>query len=374
MPAQISPALVDKKLDLVDKLYQRSILPSVLRVAAGERLEAPLVVDLDPTTLCDLTCPECISKQIINHGQLAKDRLVTLAAELAASPVKAVVLIGGGEPLMHKSIGQVITTLGEAGIHLGLVTNGTLLHRYINEIATYLSWTRVSMDSATAETHAIFRPSGRSSPVFPQIVDNMRQLAKLKKGALGYSFLLMYRLDERGEVQASNYHELAAAGHLAKEIGCDYLEIKAFFDDGHFIHQPPGELRQILDKQMESLLALEGDNFRILESSTARSMLTDRPRVQVKNYTRCLTAEIRATITPTGVYTCPPHRGRPEARTGSIANQSLQEMWKNATTDMVNPSVQCGFHCARHDTNLEIELLGRSVTAHAQVEDYDLFV
>lgn len=367
-------SITGKKLDLVDKLYQESIFPSAFRVASGERLEVPLVVDLDPTTFCDLSCPECISKLIINNGQLAKDRLETLAAELAASSVKAVILIGGGEPLMHKSIGTVIPTLGNAGIQIGLVTNGTLIHRYLREISDYVSWTRVSLDAATVETHNIFRPGGRSVPVFPQIMANMMALAKSKRGKLGYSFLLMYRTGGQGQAPASNYHELAAAGKLAKQIGCDYFEVKAFFDEGHFIMQIPQELRATLYEQMAELQELEEENFQVLESSTVQSLLHGEPRVKPKEYSRCLTTELRTTITPSGVYVCPYHRGNKNARIGDIANESLVEMWRKADTGIVNPSEQCRFHCARHETNCELALMGQKLQARSLVEDYDFFI
>jgi len=110
----------DKTLDLVEKLKQKSISPLVHAVGNGKRLSAPVVVDLDPTTFCDLACPECISSGVINKGQFDKDRVVSLAKELALSGVKAVVLIGGGEPLMHKSIGTVIEILYRSGLQIGL--------------------------------------------------------------------------------------------------------------------------------------------------------------------------------------------------------------------------------------------------------------
>lgn len=65
---------VELNMDLVRKIYQRSIFPDVLEVAQGGRLAAPLVVDLDPTTLCDLACPECISSDVLHSGQLSRDR------------------------------------------------------------------------------------------------------------------------------------------------------------------------------------------------------------------------------------------------------------------------------------------------------------
>ena len=68
---------------------------------------------------------------MLHTGLFSRDRSVELAHELAGSSVKAVILIGGGEPLMHPSIGTVIAVLHQAGIQLGLVTNGTLIGRYL---------------------------------------------------------------------------------------------------------------------------------------------------------------------------------------------------------------------------------------------------
>ena len=372
---EILSSVVSKKLDLVNKLYQRSILPHVETVASGERLHAPLVIDLDPTTFCDLSCPECISKNLLNNGQVGQDRIERLAHELVEAQVKAVILIGGGEPLMHKSIGIVIGTLAEAGIHLGLVTNGTLIHRYLDRLANNISWVRVSIDAATPETHGLFRPSGRKSSVFPTIVSNMRELAKRKKGKLGYSFLLMYRQDATGAVTDTNYHELLEAGTLARDIGCDYFEVKAAFDEGHFILHTPENLLAAAKQQRAALADLETDNFRILESSTFTSLVERRNRVQSKNYNKCLTTELRTTVTPSGVYVCPYHRGNPFAKIGDIGEMSFQSMWQNADTAIVNPQRDCNFHCARHNTNLEIAGFHISPPNRSQlVEDFDLFI
>lgn len=368
-------SVVSKKLDLVNKLYQRSIFPSVQEVAHGHRLRAPLVVDLDPTTFCDLSCPECISKTIINNGQLPGERLVSLASELVQSGVKAVILIGGGEPLMHKSAGMVITTLASAGVQVGIVSNGTLVHRYMREIADHVSWLRVSMDAATPETHAIFRPSGRATSVFPTIIANMRELAKRKKGKLGYSFLLMYRQHADGSVSVSNFDELLAAGRLAKDIGCDYFEVKAAFDEGHFILYTPEYLLRTAKEQYAELQELEDEHFRVLHSSTFTSLIERRNRVQTKSYHHCATAELRTTVTPTGVYVCPYHRGSPFAKIGDINEMSFETMWKSADEKKVDPQKSCNFHCARHETNLAItDLATSSFPENGLVDDFDFFI
>lgn len=365
---------VERNLDLVGKLYQRSVLPSVLDVAHGKRLPSPLVVDLDPTTVCDLACPECISSGVLNNGQLGRDRIVDLAHELAASHVRAVILIGGGEPLLHRSIGQVIDVLHQAGIRLGLVTNGTQIGRHLDALAAKLSWVRVSMDAGTEETYARFRPSRGKKSVFPLIVDNMRMLAERKQGRLGYSFLLMQRFGDDGSLLESNYDEVHRAGQLAKDIGCDYFEVKAMLDDDHFtVNQHPDDIARV-EEQIGRLRELEDGGFRLLYSSNWQAVRGSADPVQPKEYRSCSVAELRTTVTPTGVFVCPYHRGNPKGRIGDISRTSFADLWAEADTTVIDPSQDCRFVCARHTSNLEIGGLADRAAPVEPADDFDPFL
>ena len=71
------------------------------------------------------------------------------------------ILIGGGEPLAHPRIADLIQLLGENEIAIGLTTNGTFIDRHVEQISRYCSWTRVSIDAATKETFDTLRPSKR---------------------------------------------------------------------------------------------------------------------------------------------------------------------------------------------------------------------
>ncbi|MET8543719.1 radical SAM protein [Kitasatospora sp. NPDC004799] len=364
---------VERNLDLVGKLYQRSVHPAVLQVARGGRLSSPLVVDLDPTTVCDLACPECISSQVLHQGQLGQDRILRLAHELADSGVRAVILIGGGEPLMHRTIGQVIEVLHGAGIRIGLVTNGTQIHRHIDRLAPMLSWVRVSIDAGTAETYAAFRPARGKRSVFPQVIENMRLLAGRKAGRLGYSFLLMQRLDEDGRVTESNYHEVYRAGVLAKEIGCDYFEVKAMLDEDHYTVNQRADDIAAVEEQIARLRELEDDAFHVLHSSNWQAVRHHTDSVQPKDYHRCAVAELRTTITPTGVFVCPYHRGNPKGRIGDIQQSSFAELWAAADTGVIDPSTDCRFVCARHPSNQEIALMPTRREAEP-CDDFDPFI
>lgn len=370
----VATSPVRTKLDLANKLYQESIYPSAVKVAQGGRLRAPLVVDLDPTSFCDLACPECISSGVLNQGQFPRRRLERLAEEMAEAGVQAVILIGGGEPLMHKAVSRVTEILHSAGIRIGLVTNGTLIDRHLDDLAQRLSWIRVSIDAATSETYDRFRPSRSGASQFPKIVANMRRLAERKQGKLGYSFLLMQRRDSTGRVIDSNYHEVLQAGLLARSIGCDYFEIKAMMDDDHeVVAQTQADIAQV-SRQLDRLRTLESEHFRLLESSTWRELSRASPKAQVKDYRSCRIAELRTTITPSGVFICAYHRGHPGARLGDVIATPLTKMWSEVNVEGVNPAADCRFHCARHDSNLELAKIGAFPADGAVQADYDPFL
>ncbi|WP_369148912.1 radical SAM protein [Streptomyces sp. R44] len=361
------------RLDLVSKLYQPSGWPRILEAASGSPTGAPLVVDLDPTTFCDLACPECISGKLLNQGRFTPERLAALAEELVALSVRAVVLIGGGEPLAHRGTRQVLRILGEAGLAIGVVTNGTMIRQNLAELAQYASWVRVSVDAGTEETYGRFRPDRKGRSVFDKVIGNMRLLAAEKKGALGYSFLVMSRQEADGTT-VTNHHEVLRAAELAHDIGCDYFETKAMFDDDHHIVQVPRELLDSVDRQLAEASRLESDRFQLVNSSTLTALRRHVGPVQPKEYDRCRVAELRTLITPSGVYVCAYHRGNPLARIGDAVTDDLATIWQKSDRGIVDPSRDCRFHCARHRSNLELERIDAGTGEPPLTEDYDPFL
>src|SRR5262245_61301281 len=105
--------------ELDKKLYQRSVWDDVTSLAANRPSPRPIVVELDPTSFCDLACPECISEPVLNSGGFTRTRLLEIAHELVGIGVRAVILIGGGEPLLHPAVSEVMETLHTGGVQLG---------------------------------------------------------------------------------------------------------------------------------------------------------------------------------------------------------------------------------------------------------------
>lgn len=357
------------RLDLTGKLYQPGVYPVVARVAGGNRSESPLVVDLDPTTFCDLACPECISGTLLNQGRFTPERLVSLAGELVEMGVRAVILIGGGEPLAHRGTRRVIATLGAAGVRIGVVTNGTMIDRNLDELAAHASWVRVSVDAATPETFRLVRPDRKGGSAFDRVIANMRALARVRTGALGYSFLVVTRRAADGTVE-SNHHEIFEAARLARDIGCDYFEVKALFDEGHHVVGIDDEVRDSVSRQIEKAAGL----IEVVNSSTMDSAQRDDGPIQPKAYHRCGVTELRTLVTPSGVYACPYHRGNPAARLGDAVTESLPEIWRRSDRGIVDPSRDCTFHCARHGSNLELVEIAAGRGRAVLPDDHDLFI
>lgn len=386
------------KMNLVSKLYQKSVIEKIKAIDWMNGSNSPYVVELDPTTACDLACPGCISGELLNQEKFSKTRLLALAEEFVQEGVKAVILIGGGEPLTHPAIGEVINYFGENMVQVGITTNGTLIDRYISAISEYSNWTRVSVDAATDETFRHLRPTRFGKSKFATVISNMEMLAKKKKGILGYSFLIRTESDgetdsvaglkEFGKITQSNILEIYDAAKLAKEIGCDYFEAKPSYDDNHYLVIHSKDEMDKAREQLEKARSLEDDSFVIMNSiNLEHSLKSQQMGAQPKTYNSCPTSELRTLVTASGVYVCPYFRGREDKKIGDITDQSLAEIWnsdrRKKVMSKLDPSKDCGMHCIRHETNLELIKIQKNLdkieTTHQKNkiqgnEDEDLFI
>jgi MoaA/NifB/PqqE/SkfB family radical SAM enzyme len=373
-----------QKMNIIKKLSQHLIVEKIKSTDWVKGSTNPLVVELDTTEACDLACPGCVSEDIVaNKGRFSNERLLSLGVELKEAGVKAVILIGGGEPLMHPVIGKFMKYLGENDVHLGITTNGTLLDRYMDIIAPFSSWTRISMDAATEETFNRLRPSKHGDSKFDHVVNNMRTLAKIKKGKLGFSFLIRTEADGFGI--KSNIHEIYDSALLARDIGCDYFEVKPSYsyaggiDHALVVHSE--ERMQEARKEINRLDALVTDSFKIMKAINLEDSLNGVKSIQAKDYIRCPVSELRTLICPSGAFICPYWRGKEKFRIGDVNNMSFIETWnskrRKEVMQFADPSKKCPFHCLRHESNIEILKMikdnknGKNIDV---IDEYDRFI
>jgi hypothetical protein len=343
----------DAAFALNAKLWQAEIADVVEVVRSGGSLPRPVVVDLDPTTACDLACPECISQDVLHTKRFSNERLKSLAEECVALGVRGVVLIGGGEPLLHTGTRNAVATLADGGVSVGLVTNGTLLARYDDLFADTLSWLRISLDAGTRETYERVRPArGGRDDVFDLVMTNLERAATTYRGRVGASYVL-FSSRTADEGCSSNIGEVLEAASAVKAAGASYLELKPELDAGHRIVELTSKDHALLRAQAPELARLQSDTFRVIASSGLRTLLsTSFDATEPKSYHECPVAELRTLITPHGAYVCAYHRGREAAKLGDPSVTPLRELWAgDARRSRIDPSATCRFHCAHHEQN-----------------------
>ncbi len=380
-----------RTLNLKSKLSQKSVVAYLKSVQWEEKGSvAPFVVELDPTSRCNLACPDCISGELLNKDEIPSDRLLRLVDELIDAGVKGVILIGGGEPMMHPAIEAVIQKLGEAGVKIGITTNGLFLKKYLDVTAEYASWVRVSMDAGSSETFNRVRPSKVGKSLFDTAIQNMEAFASRKRGRLGYSFMVFNQgnygfkgiplttgaLDKVAHI-TSNVHEIYQAAKIAKNIGCDYFEVKPMYDINHFSVMQPESVTRVVDQQLILAHGLSCDRFKVLEATKLWASLHGESNLEPKDYHRCAAAQARTLITPSGVFVCPYFRGAEHKNLGRIQDMSFTALWSGSQRmdimSRLDPSRDCPMHCIRNETNQTIESWIKGGYP-LPTEDFDLFI
>ncbi|WP_458413068.1 radical SAM/SPASM domain-containing protein [Schinkia sp. CFF1] len=307
----------------------------------------PQIIELDPTTNCMFSCPECISSDVLHGDTFSKEMLFNMITEFKQIGVKGIVFIGGGEPLLHPNFGGILKYVHECNIQAGITTNGLLIDQYSQEIAEYASWTRVSVDASNKDSFLKARPN-RVPNSFNRIIQGMEKLSKIKNGLLGYCFLLM---ETRGFENASELYE---AARIAKEIGCDYFEYKPLLYSNHVLYNFTDDFHKRVREEEEKLKELQTEDFRIVHPTSLRQYDKPKDLNQKKHYTECPVANFRTIVNPSGVYPCPYKRGHHHLNYGKVKDSFL-DVWDSPTRVEINekldPSKHCMHYCIRNEVN-----------------------
>jgi len=106
----------------------------------------PLIVEIEPLFVCNLSCPGC--GKIQHPTDILRKRLsvedIVNAVEESGTPM---VSLAGGEPLLHPDIDQIVAELIKRKVYVYLCTNAVLLRRRLERFTPshFFSWV-VHMD------------------------------------------------------------------------------------------------------------------------------------------------------------------------------------------------------------------------------------
>lgn len=382
---------MDITFNFTGKLFQPEIYDRIIKTLESN-VTSPIVIEFDITSYCNQLCEECISQTLLNKGEIPCSQILDLLDIFKELGIKAIVFTGGGEPLLHSSMSKPLLYAKKTGFDLGLVSNGILLKKYTNDLLDTLSWLRISVDSGNPETYSLLHYGTTAySDIFYKIIEGMQSFAKKKvKTKLGFSFLISSHFENT--CGYSNISEIYDACVLAKDIGCDYFEIKPKANKNHYLQLNSKKELYIIKKQYNKCKALADNDFRVFCSESLQDYLdkglhfNDEYFVQNKTYTDCLVSKFRTTVTREGIFPCPYFRG--DMNRGSQLNLAESYLssydfqnYLNSIYERIDPSRECKWYCIRHKQNLTLKFLFNNINERSQLskenhksQDCDFFI
>jgi MoaA/NifB/PqqE/SkfB family radical SAM enzyme len=296
----------------------------------GLPIFSPISINLDLTSACNFSCPFCVDSKLINAGKsLTLEEVKKTINTLHSHGLLSVILIGGGEPTLHKDFGEIVRHIKSKGLQIGIATNGSRLER-IGAVVDDLNekdWIRISIDAGGEE---VFKDL--HLPRTPVTLSRILEEAKKVKQknpvvSLGYSFVIVWEGVEINERRlCPNMDEMARSVDLAREFSFDYISFKPClvrFNESQreTLLKGVGKKKEeeIIDgirRHLQEAKRLAGNQVKILESSNLKAMLnqeTDQIKRQPK---KCHMQFFRTVVTPFGIFHCPAFRGVEEARIG----------------------------------------------------------
>ncbi len=118
--------------------------------------KAPVTLEIDLTNKCNNKCPNCTgynSDSVEMDAGFAKSVIV----DAVGMGVRGLIFTGGGEPLLHPNLAELVGFSKGVGLDVGVITSGQAPNSFtINdlvEVVKSASWLRVSLDAGSPERY-----------------------------------------------------------------------------------------------------------------------------------------------------------------------------------------------------------------------------
>lgn len=182
----------------------------------------PAFLSIEPTTACNLACPECPSglKQFTRPtGKLDLQFHQTMLNQVSKS-VFYINYYFQGEPFLHPQFLQLIKEAKKKRIYTSTSTNAHFIdEQKANEIVeSGLDRLIISIDGLTQESYEQYRKQGTLS----KVIEASKHLIEAKKNKRSASPHLIFQF----LAVRPNEHEIPAVFELADEMGIDEVRIK----------------------------------------------------------------------------------------------------------------------------------------------------
>lgn len=286
-------------------------------------LSSPITYELDMTNVCNNNCPFCFGyyKREQNNAALGKEKAFDIVSQIKDSGGRGLTLTGGGEPLCHPHILDVIKYAGKLGLDIGFISNGLLLDREkAEDLVSNCMWIRLSIDAGTPEVYE--KTHGVDGDTFERILKNIELLVNIKKKlnrettiGLGYLTPPIHKEDMRDFVL------------LSKKLGVDYIQFRPVlrrFGEKRIDF----DTRETIDYIKELHEEYSDEHTEVLYSRHKYEALSNGHIV--RPYKKCYGHHFAAVVAADAkMYLCCHTRGMEKYCLGDLNENTLKEIWRS---------------------------------------------
>lgn len=336
----------------------------------------PVMVEISPTHRCNQRCRYCYADKAGNSGDILGDDIILEAfKQVADAGVKAVLVQGTGEPLIHKALPAAIEAGSARELSIGISTNGVLLNRALQErILEHLLYVRFSVLDKDPRRYAYLH--GCSEKQWKDLTDNIESAAALRKKrdlqlAL-WATVYLYR---------DNFGSVYDIVKFYKDLGMDYIVVQEasyteFSPSGKEEYFSKTISKSVIDEMKLSLQSLQDDDFRV----KVRFPINDDTYIVGMNEecwknNYCHGIKFYTIISSDGsVYPCWRFWGKQEYSYGSLYEKTFHEIWKGERRKAIEKftwqTPPTGDECSICNITKLNEILHRYMNATTRWKDF----
>ncbi|MEO8471723.1 MAG: SPASM domain-containing protein [Chryseolinea sp.] len=201
----------------------------------------PISISIEPTTSCNLRCPECPSglRAFTRPTGMLDQTLFENIIDQLSSTLTYLTFYFQGEPYLNPAFLKMVSYASSKGIYTSTSTNAHYLNDAASKatIQSRLDRLIISIDGTTQESYESYRIGGS----LQKVIEGTRNILRWKKELKSLTPHVVFQF----LVVKPNEHQIEDVRKLAKELGVDQLVLKTaqIYD-----HESGSELIPTIDK------------------------------------------------------------------------------------------------------------------------------
>lgn len=182
----------------------------------------PMSLAFEPTTVCNLRCPECPSglRSFTRPTGTAKESMLRSIVDELQDTLMYLTFYFQGEPYLNPKFLDMVSYASSRGIYTSTSTNAHYLHDE-NARATVesgLDRIIISIDGTSQETYQSYRKGGK----LEKVIEGTRNVLKWRKKLKSTTPYVLFQF----LVVRPNEHQIPEVQQLGKELGVDHVALK----------------------------------------------------------------------------------------------------------------------------------------------------